>query len=79
MDVRALIGRNFLRLRRRANLTQEKVQAKSGFTQQYLSELENGKCNPGAETLFLLAEAVNASAVDLVALDAVANRQLGRN
>ncbi|WP_135209728.1 helix-turn-helix domain-containing protein [Vitreimonas flagellata] len=76
MDVRALVGRNFRRLRLRADLTQEDVQERAGFSQQYVSELENGKCNPELETLFGLAKAVGASAVDLVTMDEVAVREL---
>ena len=64
MDVRALVGRNFRRFRQKAGLTQEDVQERAGFSQQYVSELENGKCNPELETLFGLAKAVGASAVD---------------
>ena len=76
MDVRALVGRNFRRFRQKAGLTQEDVQERAGFSQQYVSELENGKCNPELETLFGLAKAVSASAVDLVAMDEIAVREL---
>ncbi|MBX3431512.1 MAG: helix-turn-helix transcriptional regulator [Hyphomonadaceae bacterium] len=76
MDVRALVGRNFRRLRQKAGLTQEDVQERAGFSQQYVSELENGKCNPELETLFGLAKAVGALAVDLVTMDEIAVREL---
>ena len=45
MDMRALVGRNFARIRREKGLTQEQVEARSGFSQQYLSGLERGKRN----------------------------------
>ncbi|QND61191.1 helix-turn-helix transcriptional regulator [Mesorhizobium huakuii] len=34
------------RLRRESGLTQEDVEERSGFSQQYLSDLERGKRNP---------------------------------
>ena len=43
MDMRKLVGRNFARLRRAKGLTQEEVEARSGFSQQYLSSLERGR------------------------------------
>jgi transcriptional regulator with XRE-family HTH domain len=39
MDMRKLVGRNFARLRRDQGLTQEQVEERSGFSQQYLSSL----------------------------------------
>lgn len=69
MDMRGLVGRNFARLRREKRLTQEEVEARSGFSQQYLSGLERGKRNPTIVTLYELAEAIGVSHVDLVAPD----------
>jgi len=46
MDMRKLVGRNFARLRRENGLTQEQIEERSGFSQQYLSDLERGKRNP---------------------------------
>ncbi|WP_448954930.1 helix-turn-helix domain-containing protein [Labrys neptuniae] len=67
MDMRKLVGQNFARLRQEKNLTQEEVEARSGFSQQYLSNLERGKRNPTIITLFELAQALGVSHVDLVA------------
>jgi transcriptional regulator with XRE-family HTH domain len=66
MDMRKLVGRNFARLRREKGLTQEDVQARSGFSQQYLSSLEQGRRNPTIITLFELAQALEVSHVELV-------------
>ena len=46
MDMRKLVGRNAARLRAEAGLTQEQLAERAGFTQQYISDLERGKCNP---------------------------------
>ena len=69
MDMRRLVGRNFARLRREKRLTQEEVEARSGFSQQYLSGLEQGKRNPTVVTLYELAQAIGVSHVDLIMPD----------
>ena len=69
MDVRKLVGRNFARLRREKGLTQEEVEARSGFSQQYLSSLERGRRNPTVVTLYELARALDVTHVDLVKPD----------
>jgi transcriptional regulator with XRE-family HTH domain len=69
MDMRKLVGRNFARIRREKRLTQEEVEARSGFTQQYLSGLEQGKRNPTIVTLYELAQAIGVSHVELVMPD----------
>ncbi|MCF3947966.1 helix-turn-helix domain-containing protein [Acidiphilium sp. AL] len=66
MDMRKLVGRNFARLRRSKGLTQEEIEARSGFSQQYLSSLERGRRNPTIITLFELAQALGVSHVELV-------------
>ena len=69
MDMRKLVGRNFARLRREKGLTQEDVEARSGFSQQYLSDLERGRRNPTVITLYELAQALEVSHVALVQPD----------
>ncbi|MBO6584198.1 MAG: helix-turn-helix transcriptional regulator [Hyphomonas sp.] len=69
MDIRKLVGRNFARIRREKHLTQEEVEARSGFSQQYLSGLERGKRNPTVMTLYELAQALEVSHIDLVMPD----------
>lgn len=69
MDMRKLVGRNFARLRREQGLTQEDVEARSGFSQQYLSGLERGKRNPSIVTLYEIAQALGVSHVELVTPD----------
>ena len=75
MDMRKLVGRNALRLRRENGLTQEQLAERSGFTQQYISDLERGLCNPTgvddkvtmlADGNGELAEALGVSHVELV-------------
>lgn len=66
MDMRKLVGQNFARLRREKGLTQEEIEARSGFSQQYLSGLERGQRNPTVITLFELSQALGVSHVELV-------------
>lgn len=69
MDMRKLVGRNFARLRQEKNLTQEQVEVRSRFSQQYLSGLERGQRNPTIITLYELARALGVSHVHLVEPD----------
>ncbi|WP_456707710.1 helix-turn-helix domain-containing protein [Bradyrhizobium sp. USDA 4452] len=67
--MRRLVGRNFARLRKQKRFTQEKFAEVSGFTQQYISDLERGRRNPTVVTLFELASTLGVSHVDLVLPD----------
>lgn len=66
MDMRKLVGLNYKRLRERAGLTQEQVEARSGFSQQYQSGLERGHRNPTIITLFEISQAVGATPLDML-------------
>lgn len=67
MDMRYLVGMNFARLRKEKGFTQERFAETSGFTQQYVSDLERGRRNPTVVTLFHLASALDVTPADLVA------------
>jgi transcriptional regulator with XRE-family HTH domain len=66
MDMRKLVGRNVKRIRQKKGLTQEQLAEVSGFSQQYISDLEQGRRNPTVVTLFELATALRVSHVELV-------------
>jgi transcriptional regulator with XRE-family HTH domain len=66
MDMRRLVGRNVRRLRGEMGLTQEAFAVRSGFSQQYVSDLERGLRNPTVVTLFELAQALGVTPADLV-------------
>lgn len=66
MDMRKLVGENIRRIRKEKGLTQEAFAVKSGFTQQYLSDLERGRRNPTVVTLYELARALGVDHVELV-------------
>lgn len=68
MDMRKLVGRNVRRIRRKQGLTQERFAEISGFSQQYISGLEQGRRNPTVVTLYELASALGVSHVELVRL-----------
>lgn len=69
MDMRKLVGQNFARIRREKSLTQEQVEERSGFSQQYLSDLERGRRNPTIITLYELAQALGVSHIELLTPD----------
>lgn len=77
MDMRRLVGRNVRRARSERGLTQEQFAERSGFTQQYISDLERGRRNPTVVTLFELASALSVEHVELVRPDeqALAERE----
>jgi transcriptional regulator with XRE-family HTH domain len=66
MDMRKLVGRNVERLRRAQGITQEQLAERSGFSQQYISGLENGRRNPTVVTLYEIAAALNVMPVELL-------------
>lgn len=66
----AQAGRSkFSRLRRERGLTQEEVEERSGFSQQYLSSLERGRRNPTVITVYELAQSMGVDYLDLLKPD----------
>jgi transcriptional regulator with XRE-family HTH domain len=70
MDMRRLVGRNVRDLREKRGWTQERLAEKSGFSQQYISGLEQGRRNPTVVSVFELAQALGVTPVDLLSPDA---------
>jgi transcriptional regulator with XRE-family HTH domain len=66
MDMRKLVGRNVKRIRQEKGLTQEQLADLSGFSQQYISGLEQGRRNPTVVSLYELAATLGVSHVELV-------------
>jgi len=66
MDMRKLVGRNVRRIRQEKGLTQEQLAELSGFSQQYLSGLEQGRRNPTIVSLYEPATAFGVSHMELV-------------
>jgi transcriptional regulator with XRE-family HTH domain len=66
MDMRKLVGRDLKRIREGKGLTQEQLADACGYSQQYLSGVEQGHRNPTIITLYEIAQALGASHVDLV-------------
>ncbi|MES2834253.1 MAG: helix-turn-helix transcriptional regulator [Pseudomonadota bacterium] len=69
MDMRKLVGRNLRNCRTGAGLTQEQLAERSGFSQQYISELEAGRRNPTIVSLYELAQALGTTPVVLITPD----------
>lgn len=77
MDMRRLVGRNVRRIRQEKGLTQERFAELSGFSQQYLSDLERGRRNPTVVTLFELSQALGTPHMALVEPDDEALSETG--
>jgi transcriptional regulator with XRE-family HTH domain len=66
MDMRKLVGRNVRAVRQARGMTQEQLAVQSGFSQQYISDLERGRRNPTIVTLHDLAQALGSTPVELI-------------
>lgn len=66
MDMRKLVGRNVRRIRTEGRMTQEQFAERSGFSQQYISDLERGRRNPTIVSLYELAQALGTTPVLLL-------------
>ncbi len=64
--MRILVGRNVRKCRLDRGLSQEQFADLSGFSQQYISSLENGRRNPTIVTIYELAEALGVSHMELL-------------
>ena len=69
MDMRRLLGRNVRNRRIEAGLTQEQLSELSGFSQQYISDMERGLRNPTIVSLYELAQALGTTPVVLITPD----------
>lgn len=66
MDMRKLVGRNVRAVRQAKGMTQEQLAERSGFSQQYISDLERGRRNPTIVSLYELAVALKSTPVELL-------------
>jgi transcriptional regulator with XRE-family HTH domain len=66
MDMRKLVGRNVRAARIERGMTQERFAEVSGFSQQYISDLERGRRNPTIVSLHELAQALDVTPVQLL-------------
>jgi transcriptional regulator with XRE-family HTH domain len=66
MDMRRLVGRNLARIRVAEGMTQEALAERSGFSQQYLSGLEQGRRNPTIVTVYEIAQALSVDYLELL-------------
>jgi transcriptional regulator with XRE-family HTH domain len=69
MDMRRLVGRNTKKVRLGKRLTQEELAERSGFSQQYISDLERGRRNPTVVSLYELAQALGVNYLELLQPD----------
>lgn len=68
MDIRVLVGHNLARLRKEKALKQEPLADVAGFTQSYLSQIENGRVNLTLLRLNDLAQVFDVSPIEFFRL-----------
>jgi transcriptional regulator with XRE-family HTH domain len=61
-----MVGGELKRLRERANLSQEQLSFRAGLSRQYISILERNLKSPTLNTLFLICDALEVSATNVV-------------
>ncbi|WP_299009407.1 helix-turn-helix transcriptional regulator [uncultured Caulobacter sp.] len=67
--MRGLVGRNVRKARLALGLTQEQLADLSGFSQQYISDLERGLRNPTVVSLWELSLALKSTPTDPIKPD----------
>ena len=70
------IGKALKELRKRNNLTQEKVAQKIGVTRQAISSYESGRTQPGVELLMQFADIYGVSLEDILYGEKKTNKEL---
>ena len=60
------VARNLLRLRAEGDLSQRQLSERSGVSQTYISQAEQGKRNLSMDLIAILAEALDKKPVDIV-------------
>jgi transcriptional regulator with XRE-family HTH domain len=61
-----MLGGELRRLRERAEMTQEQLSFSAGVSRPYISQLERDLKSPTLDTLFLICDAMNVSATNVV-------------
>lgn len=67
MDVRGRLGANLKRLRQAKGLSQEELAFEADMHRTYVSGIERGRRNPTVTVLERLAQALGATASELIA------------
>jgi XRE family transcriptional regulator, regulator of sulfur utilization len=65
--VMQMIGHNLKRIRKRKNISREKLARKAGISPTTIASIESGERNPSIFTLCLIAGALGIRFIDLVA------------
>ncbi|MEK7804248.1 MAG: helix-turn-helix transcriptional regulator [Planctomycetota bacterium] len=65
MHKKNIVGSNVRTCRIKAGMTQEELALKSGLSQGYINQLENGKRNYTQKSLELIASALSVTVIDL--------------
>ena len=76
--LRPMMGQELRKARRKAGLTQEELSFRAGVSRPYISQLERNLKSPTVATLFLICDALDVRAADIVRrVDAARKRKSG--
>jgi transcriptional regulator with XRE-family HTH domain len=67
LDIKRAFGQAFREARKSKGYTQEDVREFSGMSRPFLSDIENGKRQPTLSLMVQMAQAIEASPVELLA------------
>ena len=79
MKINHPVGDNIRKYRARKGLTQEGLALKSGLSQGYINQLENGKRKYTQKTLELIAEALCVNESDLLVTNLTEEKSITKN
>lgn len=79
MKINNPVGDNIRKYRARTGLTQEGLALKSGLSQGYINQLENGKRKYTQKTLELIAEALCVNVPDLLIMNQSEEEYITKN
>lgn len=79
MKINNPVGDNIRKYRARTGLTQEGLALKSGLSQGYINQLENGKRKYTQKTLELIAEALCVNVPDLLIMNQSKEEYITKN
>ena len=79
MKINNPVGDNIRKYRAKMGLTQEGLALKSGLSQGYINQLENGKRKYTQKTLELIAEALYVNESDLFVMNLTEDKSITKN
>ena len=78
LDIHVLFGKHLQSIRKAKGLTQEDLGEKCGLTSQYMGVIERGGKNPPLATLYRIAQALQITPAQLLAIPELADNNFDK-